>query len=228
MPIAMDFGTCNTVMARWNEEARRADLIQIPGLSRKFIYRLPGHAKDLTANVIPTLIHYGEKETRLLGQQVADEGLINHAGSFRWVKLDLLRGNNKARRVNGSLRRPLEAASDFVTNTLTFALGAMGGADEELVITVPVEAFDPYVNWLRTTVESVAGGRRVRMLDEATASLDAETEREVTTAIHGLRGEKTLIIITHRLSTIEGCDVVYELTDGRVTRVERSVAGAGV
>jgi molecular chaperone DnaK (HSP70) len=108
----------------------------------------------------------------LLGEQVAAAGLVDHPGTFRWTKLDMLKSHNKARRVNGELRRPREAATDFVTNTLTFALGALGGGvDEELVITVPVEAEDPYVHWLRTTVESVAGGRRVQMLDEATACI---------------------------------------------------------
>jgi molecular chaperone DnaK (HSP70) len=122
--------------------------------------------------VVPTLIHYGEKGSQLLGEQVATEGLVDHPGTFRWTKLDMLRGHNKARRVNGDLRRPREAATDFVTNTLTFALGALGGgADEQLVITVPVEAEDGYVDWLRSTVESVAGGRQVQMLDEATACI---------------------------------------------------------
>jgi molecular chaperone DnaK (HSP70) len=171
MAIAMDFGTCNTVFARWNVAARRADLVHIPGLSRQFKYRLPGHSEDSVANVVPTLIHYGEGGRRLLGDQVATEGLVDHPGTFRWVKLDLLRGSNRKRRVNGSLRSPVEAATQYVQDTLTFALGALGGQGEELVITVPVEAYDQYVDWLRTTAESVAGTRRVRMLDEATACI---------------------------------------------------------
>lgn len=172
MAIAMDFGTCNTVFARWNTAARRADLVFIPGLSRRFGYRLPGGAEELAASVAPTLVHYGEGDRRLLGEQVASEGLVDHPGTFRWVKLDLLRGNNKKRRVDGALRSPIEAGTHFVADTLTFALGALGaGEDEDLVITVPVEAYDQYVNWLRTTVESVAGARRVRMLDEATACI---------------------------------------------------------
>lgn len=172
MAIAMDFGTCNTVFVRWNHATRRADLINIGKLTRRFAYRLPGRPEQLTASVVPTLIHYGEGGQRPLGEQVATDGLVDHPGTFRWTKLDMLRGHNKARRVNGDLRRPREAATDFITNTLTFALGALGGGtDEQLVITAPVEAEDPYVDWLRRTVESVAGGRRVQMLDEATACI---------------------------------------------------------
>jgi len=172
MPLAMDFGTCNTVFARWNLAARRAELIEIEGLSRRFRYKLPGQAAEQTAHVVPTLIHYGAGGGRLLGQQVAAEGLLDHHGTFRWIKLDLLRGNERARRANGVLLRPRDAATAFVADSLAFALGALGAAhDEELVITVPVEAYDHYVNWLRDAVEAGAGSRPVRILDEATACI---------------------------------------------------------
>lgn len=53
-------------------------------------------------------------------------------------------------------------------------------------------------------------------LDEATAALDNETEKEIMKAIDGLKGQKTIIIIAHRLSTIENCDIVYELHEGEL------------
>jgi ABC-type multidrug transport system fused ATPase/permease subunit len=64
----------------------------------------------------------------------------------------------------------------------------------------------------------------VLVLDEITASLDVETEREVTRAIRSLKGTKTLIIITHRLSTIDHCDVVYELAAGRLVATRAPVS----
>ena len=60
----------------------------------------------------------------------------------------------------------------------------------------------------------------VLVLDEATSALDNETERAVMEAIEGLAGSKTLIIIAHRLTTIKNCDVVYEVKNGDVRRVE--------
>jgi len=56
----------------------------------------------------------------------------------------------------------------------------------------------------------------VIVFDEATSALDNATEREVMAAIEGLSGEFTIILIAHRLSTVERCDVVVELEQGRV------------
>lgn len=54
------------------------------------------------------------------------------------------------------------------------------------------------------------------VLDEATAALDNETERELMKAVNGLRGKKTMIIIAHRLSTLNGCDAIYKMENGKL------------
>lgn len=58
------------------------------------------------------------------------------------------------------------------------------------------------------------------MLDEATSALDNDTEKAVMEAIESLAGTKTLIIIAHRLSTVENCDIKYEVKDGNAYRVK--------
>ncbi|MDA2909537.1 ABC transporter ATP-binding protein/permease [Nitrospiraceae bacterium AH_259_D15_M11_P09] len=58
--------------------------------------------------------------------------------------------------------------------------------------------------------------REVIIMDEATSALDQETEQAVTEAVHALQGERTFIIIAHRLTTLERCDVVYRLEEGRI------------
>ncbi len=58
--------------------------------------------------------------------------------------------------------------------------------------------------------------REILVLDEATSALDNETERLVSDAIKSLAGTKTLIIIAHRLTTVEHCDRLYLLEKGRV------------
>jgi len=56
----------------------------------------------------------------------------------------------------------------------------------------------------------------VLVLDEATSSLDTETEHEVMQAVQALQGEKTVIIVAHRLSTVEYCDRLYRLENARI------------
>ncbi|MBF2067355.1 MAG: ABC transporter ATP-binding protein [Calothrix sp. C42_A2020_038] len=60
--------------------------------------------------------------------------------------------------------------------------------------------------------------REILVLDEATSALDNETEALVTDAIRSLSGTKTMIIIAHRLSTVEHCDRIYLLEKGRIVK----------
>jgi len=59
----------------------------------------------------------------------------------------------------------------------------------------------------------------VLVLDEATSSLDITTERGVMRAVNALHGAKTILIVAHRLSTVERCDCVVHLERGRVLRL---------
>lgn len=58
----------------------------------------------------------------------------------------------------------------------------------------------------------------VLVLDEATSALDNETEAAIMDSINRLHGRKTLIIIAHRLQTIEKCDMVYRVVGGKALR----------
>ena len=57
---------------------------------------------------------------------------------------------------------------------------------------------------------------QILILDEATSSLDQETEAELMAAIHQLKKKKTLIMITHRLNTVSQCDEIYHMEDGKL------------
>ncbi|MEG1857414.1 MAG: ATP-binding cassette domain-containing protein, partial [Pseudoflavonifractor sp.] len=58
------------------------------------------------------------------------------------------------------------------------------------------------------------------VMDEATSALDNDTEQAIIESINALAGEKTLLIIAHRLTTIQNCDIIYRIESGAVT-VER-------
>ena len=55
------------------------------------------------------------------------------------------------------------------------------------------------------------------IFDEATSSVDMDSEREIWSCIGELSKTRTLIIISHRLSTIQNADIIYMLSNGGVT-----------
>jgi ABC-type multidrug transport system fused ATPase/permease subunit len=57
----------------------------------------------------------------------------------------------------------------------------------------------------------------ILVFDEATSALDNETEAAVMEAINSFHGRKTMVIIAHRLNTIEKCDVIYEVKDEKIS-----------
>ena len=73
--------------------------------------------------------------------------------------------------------------------------------------------------------DRISGGQRQRIaiaralykdpqlliLDECTNSLDTETEKQIIDEVNSLKGKKTIIMITHRLSTLENCDRIYKI-----------------
>ncbi len=120
---------------------------------------------------------------------------------------------------------------------------ALGIADAEIDEVAIVEALksaqlEDFVASLPEGLDTVVGERGVRLsggqrqrigiaralyhrpsvlvLDEATSSLDTETEHGVMQAVQALQGDKTVIIVAHRLSTVEYCDRLYRLDAGRI------------
>lgn len=58
----------------------------------------------------------------------------------------------------------------------------------------------------------------ILVFDEATSALDNDTEKAIMDAINKLHGKKTMVIIAHRLQTIEKCDIVYKVDNGKIER----------
>ncbi|SKB93736.1 ABC transporter ATP-binding protein [Daejeonella lutea] len=112
--------------------------------------------------------------------------------------------------------------------------------DEAVKRAIKAAQLEEYVDGLELGLNSMVGERGVRIsggqrqrigiaralyhdpqiliLDEATSSLDTATESEVMNAVNLLHGNKTIIIVAHRLSTLSKCDVIFQLNKGRIQR----------
>ena len=72
------------------------------------------------------------------------------------------------------------------------------------------------VDRVANLARAVAHGADVLVLDEATSSIDAETEAAIQQGLHNLLEGKTALVIAHRLSTIQDVDRIFVLHKGRV------------
>ena len=111
-------------------------------------------------------------------------------------------------------------------------------AEEDLRAALCASAAEQFVDQLPSGLDTLMGDRGVRLsgskrqrltmarallsqssiliLDEATSSLDTENERLIQEAIHRLRGELTVVVIAHRLSTVRKADSIIVLNQGEI------------
>ena len=61
------------------------------------------------------------------------------------------------------------------------------------------------------------------LLDEATSSLDLQTEREFITAINEVKNKFTMIIITHRIASLDICNKIYTIEDGLLKPFDKKI-----
>ena len=73
--------------------------------------------------------------------------------------------------------------------------------------------FDEYLNkiGIEKLARAIYTDPKVFILDECTNSLDLKTEKQIIDEVNSLKGKKTIIMIAHRLSTLENCDRIYKV-----------------
>ena len=118
------------------------------------------------------------------------------------------------------------------------AYGCDGTTREEIEKAAKAACIGEYIDSLPQKYDTVIGERGVRLsggqkqrisiarailrnspiliLDEATSSVDTETEREIQNAINKIAGTRTLIVIAHRLSTIKRADKIIVIENGKI------------
>ncbi|RHV02599.1 ABC transporter ATP-binding protein [Firmicutes bacterium OM07-11] len=121
-------------------------------------------------------------------------------------------------------------------------LGKKGATDEEVLVAAKLANCDEFVQKLANGYDTeigengcnLSGGERQRisiaraflknapiiLLDEATASLDVENETLIQTALSKLIENKTVIVIAHRMRTVENADKIVVLLDGKIAECD--------
>lgn len=142
------------------------------------------------------------------------------------------------RKVIGYVPQSISLIDDTLRNNIAFGIDANRIDDAQIWRSLELAHLDEFIRADAKGLDMMIGERGVRLsggqrqrigvaralyrnpevlvLDEATSALDNESERQVTEAIESLHGEKTLIVIAHRLSTVERCDRIVLLRDGAI------------
>lgn len=135
----------------------------------------------------------------------------------------------------GYIPQTIFLTDDTLRNNIAFGVRPGKVKEDEVWRAIEEAQLKEFVDQLEDGIETVVGERGVRLsggqrqrigiaralynnpeilvLDEATSSLDHETETAVMEAVEKLSGSKTLLIIAHRLTTIRNCDYIFEVKD---------------
>ena len=139
----------------------------------------------------------------------------------------------------GYVPQAIYLTDDTLRRNVAFGLNDENIDDDLVREAIRLAQLQEFVSTLPDGLETVVGERGVRLsggqrqrigiaralyhkpivlvLDEATSSLDTPTEHGVMQAVQALQGSKTVIIVAHRLSTVEYCDRLYRIEDSRIT-----------
>ena len=138
----------------------------------------------------------------------------------------------------GYIPQVIYLSDDTIRNNIAFGVQEAEIDERAVRIAVKKAQLTEFIESLPNGMDTLVGDRGVRLsggqrqrigiaralyhdpeilvLDEATSALDNDTEAAVMEAIEKLHGEKTMLIIAHRLTTIQNADMIYEVADGKV------------
>jgi molecular chaperone DnaK (HSP70) len=161
--LAVDFGTSNTVLAVWDERRREGVPLDLSAYSHRYQQGVD------EISCVPSLIHYTSGSPAIIGNQVLQQNLASSPRTFRWMKRYIGQRSPIKLRIDGAEITHAEAGKEFLSTLLTAAAAQIGSQGEEIALTVPVEAYEHYEEWLAEVAES-AGFPRFRLIDEPSAA----------------------------------------------------------
>lgn len=164
--------------------------------------------------------------------------LIPQQGSIRVDGKNIYENINSWHRMLGYIPQTIYLSDDTIRNNVAFGIKEEDIDEQAVVEALKKAQLYDFIQTLEQGLETFVGDRGVRLsggqrqrigiaralycnpevlvLDEATSALDTETETAVMEAIDSLKGYKTMVIIAHRLTTIQNADKIYEVVDGNV------------
>ncbi|UBF29565.1 Hsp70 family protein [Kovacikia minuta CCNUW1] len=188
MGIAIDFGTSNTVIARWNRATQQPETLALPGVSYKTGQNPP---------LIPSLVYVEDagQEQVIVGQGVRDRAL--DLGSDPRFFRNIKRGIGSPVQgflpeLDGQIVSFERVGQWFLTQIIQQLKTIEPEAGQSLVFTVPVDSFEAYRHWLGRVCESLQV-EQVRMIDEPTAAALG----------YGLADQKTLLVVDFGGGTLD-------------------------
>jgi ABC-type multidrug transport system fused ATPase/permease subunit len=138
----------------------------------------------------------------------------------------------------GYVPQNIYLSDDTIRRNIAFGLDDEFVDDDAISRTLRAAQLESFIATLSLGLETPIGERGVRLsggqrqrigiaralyydpvvlvLDEATSALDMDTEREVMNAVESLHGQKTIVIVAHRMSTVAHCDIVFRIENGRL------------
>ncbi|WP_026504969.1 ABC transporter ATP-binding protein [Butyrivibrio sp. NC3005] len=140
----------------------------------------------------------------------------------------------------GYIPQSIYLIDESIRENIAFGIDAEEISDDRIWEVLKEAQLDEFIKSLPEGLDTKIGDRGVRLsggqrqrigiaralyhnpeilvFDEATSALDNETEAAVMQAVNSFHGKKTMIIIAHRLNTIEKCDIIYEVSGGKITK----------
>ena len=138
----------------------------------------------------------------------------------------------------GYVPQTIYLTDDTLRNNIAFGLFPEKIDDNAVENAIKSAQLDSFVASLPDGLDTIVGERGVRLsggqrqriglaralyhepsvliLDEATSALDSSTEQKIMKSVVDLHGKKTILVVAHRLTTVEKCDVIYKLEAGQV------------
>ncbi len=205
----------------------------VPGGATVALVGRSGSGKSTVMNLVPRLFDVDAGRISIDGQDVRSVTLASLRGQIAMVSQDVTLFDDSIR-ANIALGR-LDASEDDI-------VAAAKAANAHGFI---LEQPNGYDTGIGDRGSRLSGGQRQRialarailkdapilLLDEATSALDTESERLVQAALARFTKGRTTLVIAHRLSTVQGADLICVMEDGRIvetgTHVEL-VARSGV